>query len=218
MMPGLAASMASLQAAHLAGFAGIRSDLGRFGDLTAKAVMPAGLAESMFRSIVPAGLAESMARSVMSGLAASMASLQAAHLAGFAGIRSDLGRYAADIAASMMTPTLADSITKMSMSLAMRDWLADSNAKLDVQSNTSNAKSAGLSREQERFICGYTAYVIVWLLLLQLMIMLANADEAVTAILGITMAMTGLAAPKLASTARDLTFKAYDKFYPLIEK
>jgi hypothetical protein len=155
---------------------------------------------------------------MMPGLAASMASLQAAHLAGFAGIRSDLGRYAADIAASMMTPTLADSITKMSMSLAMRDWLADSNAKLDVQSNTSNAKSAGLSREQERFICGYTAYVIVWLLLLQLMIMLANADEAVTAILGITMAMTGLAAPKLASTARDLTFKAYDKFYPLIEK
>ena len=39
---------------------------------------------------------------------------------------------------------------------------------LDVA--TAETKKSRLSREQERLICGYVAYVIVWLLLLQLLI------------------------------------------------
>src|SRR6266704_269752 len=166
----------------------------------------AGLAKSITKMATPPGMA-SFTESFAKMTAFPLADL---HL----GITGKL----TESIAQMVTPQLADlhlgltgglveSIAKM-----VTPQLAEALAKLDAASDLTSTSAPRLSSEQERFLCGYIAYVLVCLLVLQVLITMLGADGTLGKVFDIVIGMTGLSGFKLAAIARDWTFKAYEKF------
>jgi glycerol uptake facilitator-like aquaporin len=112
--------------------------------------------------------------------------------------------------AAVLAEQLADVVTLLTESRVTEFLLAVRN----YDTATAKATKPQLSREQERLICGYVAYAIVWLLLLRLMVALLGASETDGEITSLAMGMTGLSGHSLAATVRNLVHIAYDRLQP----
>ena len=113
--------------------------------------------------------------------------------------------------AAVLAKQLADVSALLTQPRVTEFLLAARNCDTDTAKTTTKPR---LSREQERLICGYVAYAIVWLLLLQLLVALLGASETDGELAGLAMGITGLSGHSLASTAKNLTPLAYDRLQP----
>jgi hypothetical protein len=89
--------------------------------------------------------------------------------------------------------------------------LAELAALLQADGVVPDVKAGHLSPPQERLLCGYFAYAVIWLIVLQLMLIMLGSDDSLGRITDLLAGMTGISGHKIASIARDLAYKVYDQ-------
>jgi len=211
---GLADSVAKLNISPLLGLAD------SVAKLNSSSLVSAGVADSMAKlassAVFTSGLADSVAKlniSPLLGLADSVAKLNSSSLVS-AGVADSMAKLASS---AVFTSGLADSVAKLASSPVFTSAVADLLAEIEVEGIGADASAVRLDRKQQRLICGYLAYVIVWLLVLQVMINMLGTDDALANVISLTTVMTGLSGHVIATLAKKTAFWAYDQLNPPVE-
>ena len=131
-----------------------------------------------------------------------------------AGVADSMAKLASS---AVFTSGLADSVAKLASSPVFTSAVADLLAEIEVEGIGADASAVRLDRKQQRLICGYLAYVIVWLLVLQVMINMLGTDDALANVISLTTVMTGLSGHVIATLAKKTAFWAYDQLNPPVE-
>jgi hypothetical protein len=143
------------------------------------------------------------------GLAESTAKILDSQLGGAATLRL------AESAAKLFDSQLGGMATMdLAAALGGLAYVRDPIEEAAADSAAISPRHGKLTREQERLMLGHTAYAIVWLLILQILVDEVNAHGIIALAIGLGLNMTGISGHSLGVRARDLTFKAYESAYP----
>jgi hypothetical protein len=91
-------------------------------------------------------------------------------------------------------------------------WLEAERAAQTMPS--SDAVVTPLSRDQVRLLLGWYVYAVTWLLVLKFIVDVMGVSDIAAAILGLMVTMTGVSGNSVASRARTIGLRVFDRMYP----
>ena len=115
---------------------------------------------------------------------------------------------------AMFAPGLAAAVNQLINTGVFARALVELSAQLRADCIDVDSRQVRISREQQRLVCGYFAYVIVWLLVLQIMLVLLGASDTIGKIADITTVMTGISEVIALSIAKNAAYRVYDQVNP----